>query len=85
LKDNSISQDIGSSLIDVLGAKMPDVLAQQRARRQFEAIGERVAESLLPIFEETSLDENSKQAVAIAVAQTVEESRVDSRLLIVGH
>jgi NACHT conflict system protein len=51
LKDRKFASDIASSLMDLLKSKTADVIARRRASRQFEEIGERVAESLLPVFE----------------------------------
>ena len=67
LKDRKFASDITSSLMDLLKSKAADVIAQRRASRQLEEIGERVAESLLPVFEmeRTHLDESSCTAVAL--------------------
>jgi hypothetical protein len=51
LKDRRLAADIASSLVDLIKSKTADVIAQRRASRQFEEIGERVAESLLPVCE----------------------------------
>ncbi|HWS83193.1 MAG TPA: NACHT domain-containing protein [Ktedonobacteraceae bacterium] len=72
LKDFDIAVDTASTIVDMLKSKMTDRVAQQRAQRQFEAIGEKVGESLLPIFEaDGTLDEGSRTAVALAVAETL--------------
>jgi hypothetical protein len=72
LGDNPVS-DTASSLSDLLKGRLSDRLAQQRARHQFEAIGEKVGESLLPLFEMegAGLDEGSRTAIALAVASTL--------------
>lgn len=72
LKDSNIAVDATSTIVDVLKSKTTDRVAQQRAQRQFEAIGEKVGESLFPIFEaHSNLDEGSRTAVALAVAETL--------------
>jgi RecG-like helicase len=83
LKDSNLGQDITSSLIDLFKAKTSDKLAQKRGERQFEAIGEKVGESLLPLFESeaTGLDESGRTAVAIAVAEAFNISKLSSELL----
>jgi hypothetical protein len=83
LKDSPIAEGTASSLVDIFKTKTADVIAQQRGRRQFEAIGERVAESLLPVFaiEGANLDEGSRNAVALAVAQVLDKSHIDPALL----
>src|SRR5207302_8396549 len=62
--------DTAASAVDILKTYTTDRIAQQRAQRQFEAIGEKVGESLLPIFEMegAKLDEGARTAVALAVA-----------------
>jgi hypothetical protein len=50
LKDQKFASDIASSLLDLIKSKTADVIAQRRAVRQFEEIGEKVAENLLPVF-----------------------------------
>ena len=64
LKDSGVASDVTSSLVDILKLKTTDAIAQRRAQRQFEEIGENVAESLLPVFEGTSLDEGSRRTFA---------------------
>lgn len=83
VKDSSFGEDIVSSLIDLFKARTSDALAQQRGRRQFEAIGEKVGESLLPLFEieGTHLDEGSRTAVALAVAEAFNKTKMTSAFL----
>src|SRR5437588_12900478 len=83
LKDSDLGNDISSSLIDLFKAKTSDKLAQRRGERQFETIGEKVGESLLPLFviEGAGLDENGRTAVAIAVAEAFNTSKLSSELL----
>ena len=45
LKDTTL--DIASSVVDLIKTRVTNVQAQQRGRRHFEDIGERVAESLM--------------------------------------
>jgi len=73
LKNSDMAVDASSSLVDVLKSWTADKTTQRRAQRQFEEIGEKVGESLLPIFEKegANLDEGSRNAVALAVAQTL--------------
>lgn len=82
LKTDIISE-ASSSLVDVLKSQITNKIDQHRAQRQFEAIGEKVSESLLPIFEieGVRLDEGSRIAVAKAVAETLNTAKISSRLL----
>jgi hypothetical protein len=83
LKDSHLAADSSASIIDLLKTKTSDVLAQRKAQRQFEAIGERVAESLLLVFEADGarISPNGQKAVALAVAETLNKSNIDARLL----
>jgi hypothetical protein len=81
LKDSDIALNTTSSLVDLLTSKTKDKIAQQRGRRQFEEIGEKVAESLLPLFEEAHLEESGRVAVALAVAETLDKTPIDPELL----
>jgi hypothetical protein len=69
--------------VDFTKSKTTDVMAQRHASRQFEEIGERVAENLLPVFEleGAHLDESSRTAVALAMADTLNRSAIDAELL----
>src|SRR6266571_5038119 len=77
LKDSALGMDLSSSLVDLLKSQTSDVLAQRRGQRQFDAISEKVGESLLPLFQTEGiyLDEGSRTAVALAVAETFNKSK----------
>lgn len=83
LRDSTIATDITSSLIDLIRVKTSDFLTQTRTARQFEAIGERVAESLLTVFEAegANIPENGRTAVALSVAETLDNAGIDPALL----
>jgi hypothetical protein len=78
-----VGDDVSSSIADVLKAKTSDVLAQRRGQRQFDTIGEKIGESLLPLFESegSRLDEGSRIAVAHEVAAAFNTSKLSSELL----
>jgi hypothetical protein len=84
LRDHGIVSETGASLIDLLKLKGADAIAHHRGQRQFEEIGEKVAESLLPVFEAegAELKENSRNAVALMVAETIESSRYQFKVSI---
>ena len=82
LKDSEIASDISKSFVDVIAAQTNDVVARQRAKRQFEEIGEKVAISLEPLFREASIDEGGRNAVAIAVAETLDSTSLSAELLV---
>lgn len=83
LKDE-LSEDLSENLFSLLSEKTSDYLAQRRGERQFEEIGERAVENLLPIFEHggRSLDEGSRMAVALAVNKTLNQTEITADLLV---
>jgi hypothetical protein len=83
LKDWKLGEDICSSLIDLLKSRTSDALAQRRGQRQFDTIGEKVGKSILPLFEieGARLDEGSRTAVALAVAEAFNKLKLSSELL----
>lgn len=83
LKDSVIGQDVSFSLIDLLKSWTTDASAQRKGKRQFEEVGDKVAENLLPLFEieGVHLDEGGRTAVALAVAETLNKSKLSSGLL----
>jgi len=75
LKDGGIAQNVTfSSVSDIAKTQTSDMRSQRQAVRQFEAIGEKVGESLLPLFTslENSLTEDDKVDVALAVKSTLD-------------
>ncbi|HEU5229140.1 MAG TPA: NACHT domain-containing protein, partial [Ktedonobacteraceae bacterium] len=73
LNNDDLISDAAASVIDILKAQTSDKIAQQRANRQFESIGEKVGESLLPVFEQegAKFDEETRTAIALAAAETL--------------
>lgn len=68
-----IVSDASSGAVDAFKSWTIDRITQHRAQKQLEEIGEKVGESLLPIFEKdgANLDEGSRSAIALAVAETL--------------
>lgn len=83
LKEHTLAQDLSIGLVEILRSQTSDVLAQQRAKRQFEEIGERVAMSLEPLIasEGLSITDSGKTAVVLAVANVLESVKLDAALL----
>ena len=73
LKDHPVTSDASASILDVLKSYTSDKIAQKRAQRQFEIIGEKVGESLIPLFEidGASLDDGSRTAIVLAAVETL--------------
>ncbi|MBW8009969.1 MAG: hypothetical protein FVQ83_01835 [Chloroflexi bacterium] len=84
LKDSNIALDITSGFVEVIAKITSDVAARQKAKRQFEEIGEKVALSLQPLLENEyqEINESSQTAVAIAVAETLDKTPITTELLI---
>ncbi len=84
VKDSSLGENISSSLIDLAGEKTSDALALRKGNRQFEDIGDKISEGILPLLESEGahLDEGERSAAAIAVAETLNKSRFSKELLL---
>lgn len=84
LKDSVIAADVSSSFIDIIKLKTDDVIAQQRAKRQFEEIGEKVAEQLWPLLEADGqkLEESSQEAIVFAVVKTLAQTKFDPQIFL---
>ena len=63
-RNSALGQAAHSSLEDMIGSITPKFLTQQRGKRQFEAIAERVAEEMLPVFERWGIPESRQEQVA---------------------
>lgn len=82
LKPNDIASDVTGDIVDYLKTKTTDIFAARNGSRQFEAMGDNIAQSLMPIFKsETKLDDNGRTAVALAVVETMKETNITSSLL----
>ena len=84
LKDQSVAEAAATSLVDLLATKTKDTFAKQSGKREFEAIGEQVAQGLLHLFEMESvnIDDGGKVAVAEALASTIEKAGISAPLLV---
>lgn len=84
LKDKDILASVGATIVDLIGSRTSDVFARKKAERQFQEIGDRVAQSLLPPFESDGahLDENGRTAVALAVSETLEKTPITAAFLL---
>lgn len=84
LKDPYAMADFSVNLLDIFKSKTSDRIAQHKAQRQFEAIGERIGESLVPLFESegTRLDESERIEVAEVIAETFKKARISTTLLV---
>ena len=84
MKDFTLGNDISSNLIDLVGTKTSDALAQRKGNRQFEDIGDKISENILPALESEGiyLDQSDRKAVAFAVAETLNKSKLSRELLL---
>jgi hypothetical protein len=75
--------DAAAYIMDLLMSRTSDKAALRAGHRQFEAIGDKIAQSFLPIFEieGKSLDEGGRVAVALAVAEALNRAKIDAKLL----
>lgn len=84
LKDKTFLESVGESITDLICAQTTDAFAQKKAERQFQEIGDRIAQSLVPLFETDGahLDENGKSAVALAVSETLEKTPITAQFIL---
>ncbi|MFA6545396.1 MAG: NACHT domain-containing protein [Limisphaerales bacterium] len=84
LKDRDFLGSIGESITDLVSKKTSDEFAKKKAERQFNEIGDRVAQSLVPLFESdgSALNEGGKIAVAMAVAESLEKTPITAQFLL---
>jgi Leucine Rich repeats (2 copies) len=87
VKDSSLDENITSGLVDLLQHKTEDVPAQGKENLPLEAIGKKVGENLLPLFQlkDAKLNEESRTAVAYAVAETLNKAKLPGILPTRGH
>lgn len=78
-KDIGLASEAGTDLLDLLHERTDNARVKQQTSRLFLEIGEQVAESLIPAFEFESpnLDEGSRSAVALAIADTINKANID--------
>jgi hypothetical protein len=84
LRSEDALSDSGADVLDLIKGKTSDILAQRSGTRQIEAIGDQVALSLLPFFEVEGrgLSESSRIAIALAVADSLRETKINPKLLV---
>lgn len=81
-KDSDFAQNAGGEVIDFLKSKVSEGIASRRGNRQFEAIAEDVAESLLPVFAHENLGEDDKKRIAEAVGNVLRNLQISAELLV---
>ena len=80
LKDYGVAADVGVEIVDILKSKVNDIRTQRQAERQFSEIGDRIAESLLPIIEQdVRLTESERVATTNAVAETINRAELTTK------
>lgn len=82
VRDSDFAQDVGTEIIDFLKSKVSDGIASKRGSRQFEEIAEKVAESLVPLFEHENLNEDDKKRISQAVGEAIGNLRISAELLV---
>ncbi|MEO0373260.1 MAG: hypothetical protein AAF329_01275, partial [Cyanobacteria bacterium P01_A01_bin.17] len=81
LKEQPLLESAASSSVDLLKSKTTDVLSARKAAREFDTLGDRIAESLEPIFRNCNLQKNSYDAVANEAASAISDAQISSKLL----
>jgi len=84
IKDNDLMQDAAITVADIIKGHVGEVFAQSKSEEQFKKIGARVAENLLTFFENEgrSIDEGGQEAVAFALANSLNKVSIGPELLV---
>lgn len=84
LQDQAIALNVSSSIVDLIKTKTKDKLAQRKANRQFEEIGEKVAKQLLQLFEAEGVDPEDEglASASHAAGDTLNKTPITSELLV---
>jgi hypothetical protein len=84
LQDKSLATDAGTDVLSVLSRHTKDILARNRGDRLFADIGERIALSLQPVFEQEGLRlaENERVAIAYAVSTALRNTPITVDLVL---
>lgn len=85
LKDSPVSVAATASVVDILQAKTNNIIAARQGARVFDAIGDRIAENLEPLFAShefgTTDNDASYAAVAKEVAEAIGIAKLSNSLL----
>ena len=83
LDDSDFALSVGTEIVDILKAKIPDFLTINKTERDFKRIAEEIAAQLVPFIENEAgnLPENEQQAAALAVAATFDKARISDKTL----
>ena len=86
-KDVEIVKDFALDISDIIGLVAADNLSQRKAVRQFEQIAEKIAETLLPLFdaEKIRLDEGELYAVVAAANSALDKASVTADSVVVQN
>jgi len=76
MSKDTIENDVASNLSDYSMTKAASAIDARSAGRTFTELGERIAESLVPLLEAGSVDDNGVQAVAHAVSETIGDTSI---------
>jgi len=83
LNNSSLAKAIGSEIVDKLTDTITNPSDRQNTQREIERIGKQIAEQMRPIFdrEASHLDEGSRSAIQLAIADTLRWANVTNELL----
>lgn len=81
LRDSSVATDTATDLVDLFSPTVANVFAKKSGARQLEEIGERIAESLEPVFNDFTFTKDVQAGVVAEVAQTLENAHLSADIL----
>jgi len=82
--EEPFSKEIGKNFVSIIASKTKDdIIAQNKGRRQFEEISEKVAQNLIPLFENAEgISQKRKQEIAQLAGVAVNNLKISTELLI---
>jgi len=81
LKESPVLDAMSKSALDIIKSKTDNFLAARKAAREFDALADKIGESLEPVFESYNTSDESRKLVANEVATAVSSANIDSQLL----
>jgi Leucine-rich repeat (LRR) protein len=83
LNNSPLANAISSEIVDKLTDTIANPSDRQNTQREIERIGKQIAEQMRPIFdrEASYLDEGSRSAIQLAIADTLRRANVTNELL----
>lgn len=81
LNDNPGADILGESILDIVSNFTNDAMKARKIARDFEEIGDKITENLMPVFETCDIAEDSIKLIEDEVTTTISNSQISNKLL----